>query len=236
MKSLTILISVLFFSTTIMSQVGIGTSSPAPSAALHLNSNNKGLLIPRMTGAERIAISAPADGLMVYQTDTNIGVYIFKSGSWAILSAGVSNPKIIARTTNLILTTATYTNVVEIILEANKTYFIESMLLGQRVGASSGNGTFQLVYSGTASTDFGFFVNANTFADIIIDATPSFDLDAAALPSSFTTTPSNKYQLSGYLKTTTAGTLTIKGARAIGNTTVDLNVREGSYIMATPLD
>lgn len=189
-----------------------------------------------MTAAERTAISAPADGLLVYQTDSNAGIYIFKSAAWTILSAGVSDPKLSARTTNLILTNATYTNIIGINLEANKTYLIESMILGQRVGATSGPGTFQLVYSGLATTDFGFIVNANTYADVTIDATPSFDLDAAGLATSFTTTPSNKYQLSGYLKTTTAGTLTIKGARATGNTTVDLNVREGSYIMATPLD
>jgi hypothetical protein len=50
--------------------VGIGTTSPNGSALLDMTSINKGLLIPRMTGAQRIAIPAPAIGLMVIQTNT----------------------------------------------------------------------------------------------------------------------------------------------------------------------
>ena len=54
-------------------QVGINASgiAPAVSAMLDLNSTTKGLLIPRMTDAQRIAIIAPANGLMVYQTNVN---------------------------------------------------------------------------------------------------------------------------------------------------------------------
>ena len=109
-------------------------------------------------------------------------------------------------------------------------------MLGQRVGAVSAAGTFQLVYSGSATTDFGFFVSANYLPDVTIDATPSFDLDANAIATSFTTTSSNKYELNGYIRTTTAGTLTIRGARAASNTTVDLNIREGTYFLASPLN
>ena len=75
MKPLMILLCVLCLSTAVKTQVGIGTSSPAPSAALHIKSNNTGLLIPRMTEAERNAISAPAEGLMVYQTNSSAGIY-----------------------------------------------------------------------------------------------------------------------------------------------------------------
>ncbi len=49
--------------------VGIGTNSPDPSAVLDLTSVNKGLLIPRVTTAQRLAIPAPATGLLVYDTD-----------------------------------------------------------------------------------------------------------------------------------------------------------------------
>lgn len=50
--------------------VGIGTTTPHASAQLDITSTTKGLLIPRMTGAQRVAIAAPPVGLMVIQTNT----------------------------------------------------------------------------------------------------------------------------------------------------------------------
>ena len=49
--------------------VGVGTTTPAPSALVDMTSTSKGSLIPRMTTAERDAIVAPAEGLMIYNTD-----------------------------------------------------------------------------------------------------------------------------------------------------------------------
>ena len=53
------------------SQVAINSdgSNPNNSAMLDVKSNNKGLLLPRMTEAEMRAIPNPADGLMIYCTD-----------------------------------------------------------------------------------------------------------------------------------------------------------------------
>ena len=56
-------------------QVGVGTSTPNESAALDVASNSKGLLIPRVTIAQRNAIALPALGLLVFQTDGVIGFY-----------------------------------------------------------------------------------------------------------------------------------------------------------------
>ncbi|WP_110311674.1 hypothetical protein [Dysgonomonas alginatilytica] len=50
-------------------QVGINTSSPHSSAALDIESITQGLLIPRMTTAQKTAIANPASGLMVYDTN-----------------------------------------------------------------------------------------------------------------------------------------------------------------------
>jgi hypothetical protein len=66
----------LFFSIQAMAQTGIGTSTPDPSAKLHVASTDKGLLIPRMTSGQRTAISNPANGLMIYQTDGVAGFYV----------------------------------------------------------------------------------------------------------------------------------------------------------------
>ena len=52
-------------------QVGIGTNSPEASSALDISSTEKGLLIPRMTTAQRTAIANPANSLLVFDTETN---------------------------------------------------------------------------------------------------------------------------------------------------------------------
>jgi hypothetical protein len=50
---------------------GIGTATPAASAQLEVTSTTKGFLPPRLTTAERDAISAPAAGLILYNSTTN---------------------------------------------------------------------------------------------------------------------------------------------------------------------
>lgn len=53
--------------------VGIGTITPSPSALLDIDAsstNNKGILIPRMTAVQRLAIPSPANSLLVFDTDS----------------------------------------------------------------------------------------------------------------------------------------------------------------------
>lgn len=69
----------------IQAQVGIGTT-PAASAQLDVSSTTKGFLPPRMTATQRIAISSPAEGLLVFQTDGSKGYYYFISGAWTSLT------------------------------------------------------------------------------------------------------------------------------------------------------
>lgn len=66
------LTSILFASGIVNGQgVGIGTVTPDTSAALDINSDNKGFLMPRMTSAQRDLITLPAKGLMIYNLTTN---------------------------------------------------------------------------------------------------------------------------------------------------------------------
>jgi hypothetical protein len=69
-------ISILFFLNNAKAQTGIGTTTPDASAKLEINSTTKGLLAPRMTSTQRLAITLPANGLLVYQTDAPSGFYI----------------------------------------------------------------------------------------------------------------------------------------------------------------
>jgi len=71
--------------------VGIGTSKPDPSAILDLNSNSKGLLLPRMSEAQRNAIKNPAAGLIIFQTDQVVGTYTFDGTAWQPSSARVGS-------------------------------------------------------------------------------------------------------------------------------------------------
>lgn len=65
--------------------IGIGTTTPDSSALLDISSTNKGVLIPRMTYAQRIAIPQPAEGLCVYQTDSISGIYNYLDGAWMVV-------------------------------------------------------------------------------------------------------------------------------------------------------
>ena len=43
--------------------------------------------MPRMTETQRDAISSPATGLMIYQTDGTVGFYYYNGGGWAEVAA-----------------------------------------------------------------------------------------------------------------------------------------------------
>lgn len=64
-----------------------GNSTPTSSAQLQADSTTKGFLPPRMTAAQRTAISSPAVGLVVYQTDggANEGLWQYKSSGWVLV-------------------------------------------------------------------------------------------------------------------------------------------------------
>jgi hypothetical protein len=68
--------------------VGIGTNTPNNSSILDLTSTTRGFLAPRMTGAERIAIATPAQGLLVYQTDAPSGFYFYNGAVWVQFALG----------------------------------------------------------------------------------------------------------------------------------------------------
>ena len=68
---------------------GVGISeisiSPDASSILELRSVQRGLLIPRMTTGERLAIASPAQGLLVYDTVTKT-FWVF-DGTWKAIAS-----------------------------------------------------------------------------------------------------------------------------------------------------
>jgi hypothetical protein len=116
MKKCFLYLLIFIFSNNIIAQnnVGIGTNMPNSNAILELFSNNKGLLIPRLTTLERISITpigSTEEALLVYdisvknfyywdgiqwktissywKSDNNIDMYSDLSGNVGI---GVNNP------------------------------------------------------------------------------------------------------------------------------------------------
>lgn len=69
--------------------VGINTTGAAAdaSAMLDVSSTTQGFLLPRMTAAQRTAISSPAAGLLVFQTDGTSGLYYYDGSAWNLISA-----------------------------------------------------------------------------------------------------------------------------------------------------
>lgn len=77
-----IILVVLLVSFQVSAQVGIGTTTPDASAMLDITSTDSGILIPRMTQAQRDAIATPATGLLIYQTDNSPGFYYYNGTIW----------------------------------------------------------------------------------------------------------------------------------------------------------
>ncbi len=93
MQKIYILILFCLFIGQSQAQVAIGAASADGSAKLDVTSTNKGVLIPRMTEAQRTAITTPATGLLVYQTDAGsngAGFYFYNSSAWTRLSVVAS--------------------------------------------------------------------------------------------------------------------------------------------------
>ncbi len=82
----------LVSSVTVVAQdnMGIGTAAPNPSAVLHLEASDKGLLIPRLTTAQRNAIASPATGLLVF--DTNSNQFWYFDGTIWVQAIGPAGP------------------------------------------------------------------------------------------------------------------------------------------------
>ena len=76
--------------------MGIGTTTPATSAILETNSTTQGFLPPRMTIAQRNAISSPAQGLMIFCTDCGGGeIEVYSGIDWRNMIGGPVAPSLV---------------------------------------------------------------------------------------------------------------------------------------------
>jgi hypothetical protein len=73
---------------TTYGQVGVGTNSPDASAALEVQSTEKGFLPPRMSTLERDGISLPEEGLVIYNLTEN-HLEFFNGTHWISIVSGL---------------------------------------------------------------------------------------------------------------------------------------------------
>jgi hypothetical protein len=88
MKKIFIILVLIFLQQYSFSQsIGIGTAVPHTSAKLEVQSTNSGFLLPRLSTAQRNAITAPATGLIIFNINT-AQFEFFNGTEWLSLSGG----------------------------------------------------------------------------------------------------------------------------------------------------
>jgi len=87
-----LLICSIIASSLLAQSVAINTdgSTADPSSILDVKSTAAGVLFPRMTQAQRDVISAPAQGLMIYQTDNTSGLRVYNGTNWDIIVPAIA--------------------------------------------------------------------------------------------------------------------------------------------------
>ncbi|WP_460190682.1 fibrinogen-like YCDxxxxGGGW domain-containing protein [Urechidicola sp. KH5] len=93
---------VALLSTILQAQVGINTTTPDPSSILDIQSNEAGLLIPRLAETDKASIPAPiANGLMIFNTTTEAFEF-YNNGNWYQLATHITcDFAVAASTTNI---------------------------------------------------------------------------------------------------------------------------------------
>lgn len=90
------LLTLSFYASAQNVAINTDGSTANTSSMLDIKSTTKGVLIPRMTAAQKTAITTPATGLLVFQTDGTSGFY-YNSGTpvapvWQYISTGTAGP------------------------------------------------------------------------------------------------------------------------------------------------
>ncbi|MCF8331583.1 MAG: hypothetical protein K9H84_03945 [Bacteroidales bacterium] len=226
-------------------QVGINNdgSDPDSSAILDVKSTDKGMLPPRMTTAQRDAISSPAEFLMIINTDVGC-MQIYRNSQWNNIWCFQCAPEIVSQPSGQEVCdggTAT------IALQANGSNLIyqwqESTDGGSTWsnlsdgGAYSGATTAALTVTATASMD-GYQYRCNISGDCSPDAT-SFEVNLSVNTApSITSQPSDQTVCDGgdasYSITATGANLTYQWQESTDGGSTWSNLSDGgAYSGAT---
>jgi hypothetical protein len=226
MKKIFFLLNVLLIASFVEAQTGIGTTTPNASAKLDVFSTTKGFLPPRMTNAQRTAISSPAEGLMVYQTDGTSGLYYYNGSAWIYIINSTTN---VVSVVNGGTGTTTSTGTGSVVLNTSPTLITPA--LGTPSSATLTNASGLPIASGvsglgTGVASFLATPTSSNLASAISDETGSGALVFGTSPSFTTPSLGAASATSIVVPTITGGTgttqnLTFKPTSGNGTTGAD---------------
>jgi hypothetical protein len=229
-------------------QVAINSTGANPdnSAMLDVTSTTKGMLIPRMTTAERTAIASPATGLLVY--DNTLSLFYYYNGSaWTPLATPGSNWSTVGnsstingthfigttdnqhfeiRTNNILHTRIRTTGQIEVFNTGSSVYLGENAGLNDdlsnRRNVGVGYNALVSVVTGSFNTAAGYQALQNT------TASSNTGIGYQALSANTTGTMNSAMGQNALLNSTTGSWNTAVGAQALsGSNTGSYNVGIG---------
>lgn len=158
------LAALLFISLAAQAQMAITNdgTTPHPSAMLHIKSTTRGLLMPRLTSAQRNAIDAPANGLMVYDTDLGATLFFRQGTGWVQMITNASaSTNSWSTTGNVGLSSSNFLGTLDntpLIFKVNNTL---AGYLGSRAIYLGTNAGKNYDFTGSDPTNIGIGVSAN---------------------------------------------------------------------------
>lgn len=183
------------------------------SALLDVKSTNKGMLIPRMTRAQRDAISAPATGLIIFQNSPDsMGLYYYNGTGWTWMISNSNVDSVAWRTdgntgtfdgTSFI---GTRDNVpLNIRVNNQKAGRIDHVLFNSFYGYQAGNanssGSNNSVFGSGANLGSGTLTNATALgANTIVSASNCLVLGNNANVGIGVSAPAEKLHVNGNLR------------------------------------
>jgi hypothetical protein len=227
-----------------------GTSADA-SAMLEVTSTEKGLLTPRMTATQRLAISNPATGLLLFQTDGSQGFY-YNSGipstpNWIQLSSALINQ--ISDTdgdTKVQVEESTDEDIIRFDIAGTEFFQMDggrldvlntgnSVFIGRRAGANDDLSTNNNVFIGYEVGMDNTTGNSNTaIGSFALDANTSGFQNTAVGRAAYTNSTIGNFNTglgsnAGLSNTIGAGNTAIGTERLQGNSTGNFNTSIGYF-------
>lgn len=198
---------ILYLPPILAQNVGINATGAAPdaSAMLDVVSTSRGLLIPRMTSVQRIAIAAPATGLYVFDTTTN-SFWFYNGTAWTEMASNTN-----WRLAGNSLTGTEFIgslNAQPMLFYTNNAERMRILSNGQIGVNAISPGTMQLFTAIATTTEriaIAGFSNSTVTGN------------SAVLGEIYGTVSSQSYGVQGVFNGTNTGTITASGVRGITN-------------------
>jgi hypothetical protein len=214
--------------------INADSSLPDPSAILDLKSGKKGLLVPRMTTAQRDAIPTPATGLLIYQTDNTPGFYCYDGASWSAVKGSSGGGT--GTGNNWTLNGNDISNINTGNVGINTTNPIKNQLQIGDMGSAGFNGNQFALGNGNAAFAIG---QTDTYTQLASSTNMSLmSKGGTGMIGVGTIQPQNRFQIGDFKNSAFSG-----GDFAIGNSTTFLGIKlrqivgdVNTYISTAPND